>query len=124
MTSITRTTTTFRAPGGIRTPDPRIRSPTLCPAELRAQSLHLQRNGPSPAKPTNDDCPQWGPVRFGGLGVIALQDKGGLDVLRFGPRIAVLAKGFQPGEGVFGGSTTAVISTVLPSSVHGALCHF
>ena len=27
------------APGGIRTPDPRIRSPLLCPAELRARYL-------------------------------------------------------------------------------------
>ena len=27
------------APGGIRTPDPRIRSPLLCPAELRARSF-------------------------------------------------------------------------------------
>ena len=34
------------APGGIRTPDPRIRSPTLYPAELRALAAHSPRGGP------------------------------------------------------------------------------
>src|SRR5688572_26299360 len=34
------------APGGIRTPDPRIRSPMLYPTELRAQQVLTRQNTP------------------------------------------------------------------------------
>jgi hypothetical protein len=44
MSSITRHRTLGSAPGGIRTPDPRIRSPTLYPTELRALVCVLRRS--------------------------------------------------------------------------------
>ncbi len=43
------------APGRIRTCDPRIRSPLLCPAELRAQSIKVLHTGISRASDTTSN---------------------------------------------------------------------
>jgi hypothetical protein len=45
------------APGRIRTCDPRIRSPLLCPAELRAHGIKLLQNRMFSAENTTSETP-------------------------------------------------------------------